>query len=109
MDIPLDVDVLCADRPGGRSTTIILNPVDNEVTHFVVKDRGEEYLIPLDEIVESGPNHIQLRITYEEMTRHQRFVKMQPARGIQQQGVASLLPGCQFGILTNFKRRHVSG
>jgi sporulation protein YlmC with PRC-barrel domain len=77
MDIPLNVDVQCADRPGGRSTTIILNPVSNEITHVVVKDRSEEYLIPLDEIVESGPQHIQLRITYEEMIRHQRFVKMQ--------------------------------
>ena len=77
MDLPLDVDVLCADQPGGRSTTIVLNPVNNKVTHLVVKDRGDEYMIPLEEIVESGPNHIQLRITYDEMLRHERFVKMQ--------------------------------
>ena len=33
MDIPLNVAVSCADGPGGRSSTIILNPISMEVTH----------------------------------------------------------------------------
>jgi len=77
MDVPLNVDVNCADGPCGRSTTIILNPVSLQVTHLVVREGKEEYMVPLDWIVESTPNHILLRCTYEELVKSERFVKMQ--------------------------------
>ena len=77
MDIPLNVDVLCTDGPGGRSSTIILNPISMEITHVVVKDNQEEYLVPLDLITESAPTHIQLRCLVDEMVALERFVRMQ--------------------------------
>ena len=77
MDIPLNVDVLCTDGPGGRSSTIILNPISMEITHVVVKDNQEEYLVPLDLITESTPTHIQLRCLVDEMVALERFVRMQ--------------------------------
>ena len=33
MDIPIDVEVLCTDGPGGHSSAIVLDPVTKEVTH----------------------------------------------------------------------------
>jgi sporulation protein YlmC with PRC-barrel domain len=77
MDIPLNVVVLCADGPGGRSSTIILNPISMEITHVVVKDNQEEYLVPLDLITESTPTHIQLRCLVDELVTLERFVRMQ--------------------------------
>lgn len=77
MDVPLNVDVNCADGPAGRSTSIILNPINSEVTHVVVKAGRDEYMVPLDLIVESTPNQIQLRCTQDELLRLDLFVKMQ--------------------------------
>jgi sporulation protein YlmC with PRC-barrel domain len=77
MDIPLNVDVRCADGPGGRSSTIILNPISMEITHVVVKDNQEEYLVPVDLIAESTPTHIQLRCLVDELVALERFVRMQ--------------------------------
>ena len=51
MDIPIDVEVLCTDGPGGHSSAIVLNPVTKEVTHFAVRTKGflsDEYLVPVD-------------------------------------------------------------
>ena len=39
MDIPIDVEVICTDGPGGHSSAIVLNPVTREVTHFAVRRR----------------------------------------------------------------------
>ena len=77
MDIPLNVDVRCADGPGGRSSTIVLNPISMEITHVVVKDDQEEYLVPIDLVTESTPTHIQLRCLVSELAALERFVRMQ--------------------------------
>ena len=77
MDVPLNVDVSCADGPGGRSTTIILNPITSEVTHVVVKRGRDEFMVPLDLVTESTPVHIQLRCTVDELQKQDLFIKMQ--------------------------------
>lgn len=77
MDVPLNVDVNCADGPGGRSSTIVLNPITSEITHVVVKEGRDEFVVPLDLISESTPVHIQLRCTQEEMKKLDLFLKMQ--------------------------------
>jgi hypothetical protein len=61
VDVPLNVDVSCPEGPFGRSTTVIINPITSQVTHVVVKHKGVEYMVPLEMIVESTPNHILLR------------------------------------------------
>lgn len=76
MDIPLNVEVSCADGPGGRSTTIILNPITSEITHVVVKHGRDEFMVPLNLITESTPNHIQLRCIQEELRNLEYFIKV---------------------------------
>lgn len=51
MDIPLDARVRCLDGEAGRSTCLILNPIDQRATHVVVanrRDDRDDHLVPLD-------------------------------------------------------------
>jgi hypothetical protein len=78
MEIPLNVDVHCSDGICGRSTSIILNPVTEAVTHFVVKASGllgDEYLVPLDAIFESASDYIRLRWSRDDLARAEPFIK----------------------------------
>ncbi len=78
MDIPLDAEVRCTDGVGGRSTCLIINPVTQEITHLVVQTKGffhDDYMVPLSFIVESGPEHVQLGCSLEEMADCDPFIK----------------------------------
>lgn len=75
MDIPINVDVYCALEPCGRSTSLIVNPVNEEVTHIVVTEKNFPYikrLVPISEIFESTPHAIKLRCTPE------KFAHLEP-------------------------------
>jgi hypothetical protein len=66
MDIPINVDVLCAGETCGRSTCLIINPVNDHITHLVVAEKAFpniERLVPVDKILASTPESIQLRCT----------------------------------------------
>lgn len=76
MDIPLDVDVQCADGRCGRSTYIILNPATEQVTHLVVRERGaphEERSVPVGWITNSSPDVILLDRTKAEFAERAPF------------------------------------
>jgi hypothetical protein len=45
MDIPVKAVVQCTDGPGGRSTYVVVNPITEQVTHLVVKER-QPRLVP---------------------------------------------------------------
>lgn len=63
MDIPINVDVLCAGELCGRSTCLIVNPIDARITHLVVIENDFPYierLVPVETILDSSPNSIQL-------------------------------------------------
>ena len=78
MDIPIDVEVLCTDGPGGHSSAIVLNPVTKEVTHFAVRAKGflsDEYLVPVELIAESTPARISLSCSRAELAQCQPFEK----------------------------------
>jgi len=78
MDIPIDVEVLCTDGPGGHSSAIVLNPVTKKVTHFAVRTKGflsDEYLVPVAFIAESTPARISLTCSIAELAQCQPFEK----------------------------------
>lgn len=56
MDIPVNVEVFCLDGQGGRSTSIIVNPISMTVTHVVVRFHKEEFLVPLELVTASNPS-----------------------------------------------------
>jgi sporulation protein YlmC with PRC-barrel domain len=72
MDIPIDVEVLCTDGPGGHSSAIVLNPVTKEVTHLAVRTKGlfyDEYLVPVELIVEGTTERISLSCSRAELAQ----------------------------------------
>lgn len=76
MDIPINVDVLCAGEKCGRSTSLIINPVNERVTHVVVTEvalPNIERLVPVDKILASSPNSIQLRCSRTELSKMDAF------------------------------------
>jgi len=78
MDIPIDVEVLCTDGPGGHSSAIVLNPVTKEVTHLAVRTKGflsDEYLVPVGLIAESTPERISLSCSRAELAKCPPFEK----------------------------------
>ncbi len=77
MDIPLNVKVVCQDGECGKTTTIILNPVTTEVTHVVVKDRHQEYIVPLDLITETTPDSVKLMLNRQELAKQEPFIRTQ--------------------------------
>ncbi len=78
MEIPLNVPVHCSDGVCGQSSAIILNPVTEEVTHFVVEASGllgDEFLVPLNAIFESSSELIRLRWGRVDLAQAEPFVK----------------------------------
>lgn len=75
MDIPVGAQVICSDGHCGRSTYVVLNPVTENLTHFVVKEDSLPYierLVAIDEVQKSDAQHIYLRCSRSE------FEKMEP-------------------------------
>jgi sporulation protein YlmC with PRC-barrel domain len=76
MDIPINVDVLCAGELCGRSTFLVINPVNEQVTHLVVSERAFpniERLVPVNNILASTPNSIQLRCSQADLSGMEAF------------------------------------
>jgi len=64
MDIPINVKVLCDGELCGRSTCLIVNPINTHVTHLIVIENNFPYierLVPVKSIQDSSPKSIQLR------------------------------------------------
>lgn len=76
MDIPINVEVLCAGRECGRSTSLVINPVNERITHLVVAEKSFpniERLVPVEAILSSSPNSIQLRCSQSELSGMDAF------------------------------------
>ncbi len=78
MEIPLSADVRCKGRSCGSPVAIVLNPVSDQVTHLVVKERGSphtERLVPIGMVVETTPEHIELRCSLAELSEMDPFIE----------------------------------
>lgn len=77
MNIPMNVDVYCSDGLCGRSSQVIVNPMNKQVTHVVVKEKQAphmEYMAPIDQMVDSTPDMIKLRCTMAELATMEPFI-----------------------------------
>ena len=57
IDIPINAVVECSDGPCGQSTTLIVNPVTETVTHIVVEEKEPPHiqrLVPLAQVAENN-------------------------------------------------------
>ena len=79
MEIPLRADVHCTDVEGpiGCSLYVAVNPVTEQLTHVVVRDRQRsdvERLVPLELVVETVPKRIWLSCTKGEFRGLRPFI-----------------------------------
>ena len=76
-DIPMDAKVQCTDGKCGKSTYVIVNPVKEKVTHFVVKYKklpeNPDRLVPVEKIAEISSKEIRLNCTRAEVARMRPF------------------------------------
>ena len=77
---PLDATVVCLDRECGKSSHIIIEQNSQKVTHFVVDSSSfldsHKYLVPIEAVVTTTPESIQLSCTQEELEAMPPFTEM---------------------------------
>jgi len=76
-DIPVHAKVECVDGVCGESTNIILDPVTQHVTHFVVQEKSlfdpVERLVPIEQVIDTTPERIRLRCTKKEFAQMEAY------------------------------------
>jgi hypothetical protein len=76
IDLPMKADVHCLDGLAGRSTGVIANPNNRQITHLLVKSYRppfHEYLVPVTEIKETTEVRIQLQCTRDDLGKMEPF------------------------------------
>ena len=80
IDVPIKAAVECTDGPCGQSTTLIVNPVTETVTHIVVEEKVPPHtqrMVPLEQVVETTPELIKLGCTEAEFKQMESFTETQ--------------------------------
>lgn len=69
-EIPLGKDVHCTDGPAGRSSHLILNPLNRRATHLVVRKRHfphSDHVVPMELVAETNGSEIRLACSTHEL------------------------------------------
>jgi uncharacterized membrane protein len=80
IDVPIKAAVECTDGPCGQSTTLIVNPVTETVTHVVVKEKVPPHtqrMVPLEQVIETTSESIKLGCTEAEFKQMESFTETQ--------------------------------
>lgn len=78
MDIPLNVDVHCVDGLCGRSSCVIINPVTQQITHLVIREKRSphtERLVPREFVLDTTRDLIRLRCSQAELGEMEPFIR----------------------------------
>ena len=78
MDIPLNVMVQCTDGEAGHSVCVIVDPIKDQITHLVVKEKGLfgiERLVPANLILETSQDHIWLNCNLKDLEKTGSFTE----------------------------------
>jgi uncharacterized membrane protein len=76
IDLPMKAEVHCTNGLAGLSTYVIGNPINQQVTHLVVKSIQppfQEYLVPVDQVEATAPTRIELKCTRDELSKMEPF------------------------------------
>ncbi|WP_054700242.1 hypothetical protein [Desulfosarcina cetonica] len=77
MEIPVGVDVICGTEVCGRSKYLVINPVNDQVTHLVVAEKAfphAQHLVPLDTVQSSTATSTRLRCSASELAGMDAFI-----------------------------------
>jgi hypothetical protein len=78
MEIPLNAQVECTDGTCGSSEYVLIYPLNNQVTHLVVKEDSspnKEYIVPVDFVTKTIAETIQLRCSKAELKKMHPFMR----------------------------------
>jgi sporulation protein YlmC with PRC-barrel domain len=78
MDIPINVDVQCADGLCGRLTYVVIHPLTQRVTHLVVREAETphtERVVPVKLVTETTPNLVRMDCTRDELAKMEPFIE----------------------------------
>ncbi len=77
LDIPMNAKVKCSDGTVGTSTAVIINPLDQIVTHFSVQDKhspiSAERLVSVNLVASTTHDSIELNCTQAEFSELEMF------------------------------------
>lgn len=78
-EIPLDAKVQCSDGSCGKTTDVIINPINHTVTHIVLKDKDLPHnnptrLVPVDMITSVTKDQITLSCTKADVGEMKPFL-----------------------------------
>ena len=78
MNIPIGAPVDCTDGACGKSTNVVVNPVNHTVTHVAIKDDSlpdnPTRLVPAANVAEVAEGHIRLSCTRADVMKLGPFV-----------------------------------
>jgi sporulation protein YlmC with PRC-barrel domain len=78
LNIPINAKVVCADGACGRSTDVIVNPVNHTVTHVAIEDKrlpdNPTRLVPVANVAEVADDLITLNCTTADVAKMGPFV-----------------------------------
>lgn len=78
MEIPMNVEVRSTEGSYGKSRCVILDPIQDKVTHLVVREDAfpqTQRLVPIDLVKVSSPEQISLACTPQELAAMESFVE----------------------------------
>ncbi|MBE9045473.1 PRC-barrel domain containing protein [Pleurocapsales cyanobacterium LEGE 10410] len=78
-DIPLNAEVICKDGKCGKTSHVIINPLNRDITHVVVQNEefvgSHKRLVPLAQIIASNHKSIHLNCTKDELAEMEKFTE----------------------------------
>ncbi len=83
MEIPINAEVKCTDGVCGRSTYLLVDPANRQITHVVVKLADwphTERLVPVELVKNSGDDTLELDCTCGHLITLKHFVEAQYVR-----------------------------
>lgn len=77
-DIPLKAKVSCTDGLVGNSTAVVINPINNRITHLVVaRTAYSDHMVPIEHVVKSDHESIELDLSKRDLAKFPSFKELQ--------------------------------
>jgi uncharacterized membrane protein len=99
--IALKARVVCTDGPAGHCTHLVFHPATRTLTHFVVSGEkdGQDRLVPVERIVESGESVISLDCTVQELASMPAFSGHEYVTYAQDDAMVDYMAGGGYGYM----------
>lgn len=80
MKIHINAGVICGDEVCGKVGCVIVDPTNDEITHFVCKVEHfplppQDYLVPIKHVVDADEQKVTLDCAADELTEMEDFIK----------------------------------